>query len=151
MDAQDQLDGFIAKFSPDVAATARAVLARLEARIPGATRLAYDNFNALAIGFAANDRAGSVVVSIALYPKWINLFFLRGVELDDPHGMLKGAGSRVRHVPRIAASTLDDSRIEALIAAALAQAEPGIDPTAPSRLIIKAVAARQRPRRAAGD
>src|SRR3954453_23272975 len=120
MDAQRQLDGFIDKFTPAVAANARALMDRLEARIPGATILVYDNYNAIAIGFAADDRASSVVLSIALYPKWINLFFMRGIELDDPHGLLKGEGSKVRHIPKVTAETLDDERINTMIDQALA-------------------------------
>ncbi len=42
---------------------------------------------------------------------------------------------------------LDDPRVDALIAEALAQAEPPIDPGAPQRLIVKSVSAKQRPRR----
>src|ERR1700755_3300437 len=127
MDPERQLDGFIDKFTPEVAAIARALLTRLRKRVPGATVLVYDNYNALAIGFAANDRAGSVVLSIALYPKWINLFFLRGIELEDPFGLLKGGGSKVRHIPKVTAESLDDERIDALIQQALAIAEPPID------------------------
>jgi hypothetical protein len=147
MDAQEQLDGFIDKFAPEVAAEARALLARLKARLPGASILVYDNYNALAIGFAAEDRAGGVVLSIALYPRWINLFFMHGIELGDPHKLLSGQGSRVRHVPKVTAAMLDDPRIDALIAEALAIAAPPIDPSAPGRLLIKSSLAGQRPRR----
>lgn len=147
MDAQRQLDGFLDKFPPEVAANGRELIDRLKQRVPGATILVYDNYNALAIGFAANDRAGSAVLSIALYPKWINLFFLRGVELDDPHGLLCGDGSRVRHIPRVDVGSLDDGRIDALIGQALAIATPPIDPLAEDGLVIKSISAKQRPRR----
>jgi hypothetical protein len=147
VDEQTQLDGFIDRYSPEVAGTARALLARLRARIPGATVMVYDNYNALAIGFAAVDKVSTVVLSIALYPKWVNLFFLRGTDLDDPDGLLKGEGSRVRHIPRVAADVVEDERIEALIEQALARAGPPIDPQASGALIIKSVSARQRPRR----
>ena len=147
MDPQTQLDGFIDKFTPGLAECGHALLERLKRRLPGATILVYDNYNALAIGFAAEDRAGTVVLSIALYPKWINLFFLRGVELEDPHGLLKGEGSKVRHIPKVTAGSLDDERIDALIEQALAIAQPPINPQASSRFVIKSISARQRPRR----
>ena len=51
-----QLDGFIDKFTPDVAALTRAWLAKAKARIPGAQILVYDNYNALAIGFGRPTR-----------------------------------------------------------------------------------------------
>ena len=57
MQARAQLARFIAKFSPEVAARARAILARMRARLPGAVELVYDNYNALAIGFGPSGRA----------------------------------------------------------------------------------------------
>ena len=145
--AQAQLDGFIDKFDPQVAALARALLARMRSRLPGATILVYDNYNALAIGFAPTDRASQAMLSLAVYPRWVNLFFLQGAGLPDPHGLLKGSGSRVRHVRCLDEAVLDDPRIEALIAEALARSEPPLDPSARQRLIIKSALAKQRPRR----
>lgn len=149
-EAQAALDGFIDKYEPGIAALARALLARLEARIPGARILVYDNYNALAIGFGASEKVRDIVLSIALYPRWINLFFMYGTALDDPHGLLAGAGGQIRHVPKVTEASLDDPRIDALIAQALALAEPPPDPAAPQRLIIKSISAKQRPRRPAG-
>ena len=146
-DAQAQLDSFIDKFTPEVAALSRALLARMKARIPGAQILVYDNYNALAIGFGPSDKAGQAILSLAVMPRWVTLCFLRGKGLPDPHGLLKGEGSRVRHVRLHAPEALDDPRIEALVAGALERAEPPIDPAEPQRLIVKSISARQRPRR----
>lgn len=145
-EARQSLDAFLDKYSAQIACDGRALLDRLQDRIPGASILVYDNYNALAIGFASSDRASTVVLSIALYPQWINLFFMRGVELGDPHGLLRGEGSRVRHIPRVTADSLDDPRIEALITDALAIADPPIDPSAQGSMIIKSISKRQRPR-----
>lgn len=150
MNAQAQLDGFIDKYAPEVAADARALLARLKTRLPGARILVYDNYNALAIGFGASEKVRGIVLSIALYPRWINLFFMYGTALADPHALLKGGGGQVRHVPKVTEANLDDPRVDALIAQALDLAEPPIDPGAPQRLIIKSVSARQRPRQPKG-
>jgi hypothetical protein len=147
MDAQAQLDGFIDRYSPEVAADARSLLARLRRRLPGARILVYDNYNALAIGFGASEKVRDILLSVALYPRWINLFFMYGTALDDPHGLLEGAGSRIRHVPKVTGASLDDPRIDALIAQALEFAELPLDPAAPQRLIVKSVSPKQRPRR----
>jgi hypothetical protein len=85
-----QLDRFIARYSTDVARLARQVLAVLRRRHPGATELVYDNYNALAIGFGPGDRSSDAVFSIALYPRWVSLFFLDGARLSDPDRLLKG-------------------------------------------------------------
>jgi len=52
-----QLASFLRKYDPAVASVARGALARLRKRLPGATELVYDNYNALAIGFGPSQRA----------------------------------------------------------------------------------------------
>ena len=147
MDAQAQLDGFIDKFTPEVAALTRALLGRMKVRIPGAVIPVYDNYNALAIGFGASDRVKHVILSLAVMPRWVTLCFMWGVRLSDPHGLLKGEGSQIRHVRLMTADALDDPRIDALIEQALDHADVPIDPSGPHRLVIKSVSAKQRPRR----
>lgn len=149
MDAQAQLDGFLAKFLPDVDALAHTLTAAMIARIPGAQVLVYDNYNALAIGFGPSEKAGQAVLSLAVFPRWVTLCFLQGKGLPDPHGLLKGDGSRVRHVRLETREKLDDPRIQELITAALERAEPPFDPAVEPRLLIKSVSAKQRPRRPA--
>ena len=149
-EAQAQLDAFLDKYMPDVAALARALLAKMKARLPGAQILVYDNYNTLAIGFGPSDKAGQAILSLAVMPRWVTLCFLWGAGLPDPHGLLKGEGSRVRHVRLHTPDALDDPRVEALIAAALAQADRPLDPAEPQRLLIKSVSAKQRPRRPGG-
>jgi hypothetical protein len=146
-DAQRQLDGFIDKFTPHVAALTRALLEKMKARIPGAQILVYDNYNALAIGFCRNDKAGQAILSLAVMPKWVTLCFLWGAALSDPHRLLKGEGSRVRHTRLHTPEALEDPHVEALIAEALATTDWPIDADAPQRLIIKSISAKQRPRR----
>jgi len=147
MDAQGRLDSFIDKFTPEVAALTRALLEKAKARIPGAQILVYDNYNALAIGFGRSEKAGEAILSLAVMPKWVTLCFLWGKTLPDPHRLLKGEGSRVRHVRLHTPEAFDDPPIQALIAAALDRTDWPIDPAAPQRLIIKSISAKQRPRR----
>ena len=147
---EQQLEGFISRYAPDVAATARAVLPLLRARFAGAAELVYDNYNALAIGWSPTGKTGGVVCSIALYPRWVSLFFMRGAELPDPHHKLRGTGKTVRHVVLGAgARTLEEPAIKELLDQAIARAPApptGAHPTGP---IIKSVSPTQRPRRPA--
>jgi hypothetical protein len=147
MEAEAQLDSFIDKFTPGVAALTRALLSKMKARVPGATILVYDNYNALAIGFGPNEKAGQAVLSLAVMPRWVTLCFLRGVGLPDPRRLLKGSGSRVRHVRLLTSESFDDDAVQDLITAALERAEPQIDPAARQQLIIKSISAKQRARR----
>jgi hypothetical protein len=141
------LAGFLAKFEPAVAAAARGALARLRKRLPGATELVYDNYNALAIGFAPGEKTSEAIFSIAVYPRWVTLFFLKGARLKDPAKVLKGGGTTVRHIVLRDPADIGSKDIESLIAMALATAARPIDPNAKRRIIIKSVSAKQRPRR----
>jgi hypothetical protein len=142
-----QLGRFLAKFEPRVAAYARAALTRLRKRLPGATEIVYDNYNALAIGFGPSDKASEAIFSIAVYPRWVSLFFLQGAKLPDPHGLLKGTGTKVRHIVLTEPTVLEEPRVKSLISAAMLSAKRPIDPSQRRRLIIKSVSAKQRPRR----
>ena len=146
MDAQAQLDGFIDKYEPDLAADARRALNLLEARFPAARRLVYDNYNALVIAFGTSERVRDIILSIALYPRYVTLFFLNGVGLPDPHGLLEGSGSQVRGVRLQPISRLEAPEVGALIDAAVAVASP-LPASGEGPLIIKSISAKQRPRR----
>jgi len=146
---ETDLDGFLAKFTPLIEAQARVALSWMRARLPGACQLVYDNYNALGIGFGTSDKRAGLVLSIVVYPRWVSLFFARGAELPDPHGLLKGTGSTFRHIVLGDSGLLDSQEVGALIDAALAIATPPLDRQAKGSLAIRAVAAKQRPRRPA--
>ncbi|HEY2357384.1 MAG TPA: DUF1801 domain-containing protein [Phenylobacterium sp.] len=147
MDAETQIQGFIDKFSDEVAADIRAARAEMRRRLPGAVELVYDNYNALAIGYGSSEKLEDVVFSIACYPRWVRLFFFHGADLDDPEGLLEGAGGQVRSLKLENLALLDDPRVQALMAQALANARP-IDPLGPSRSVVKGVSPNPRRRRA---
>ena len=147
MHEQAQLDTFIERYSAAVASDARHALAFMRARMPTATRLVYDNYNALVVGFGSGPKASEIIFSIALYPRYVTLFFARGVELPDPHGLLEGECKAVRHVKLRPISRLETPEVSVLIDAALAIATPPLPSSGESSLIIKSISARQRPRR----
>ena len=142
-----RLDRFLAKYSPDIATLARAALAKMRARLPGAVEMVYDNYNALVIGLGPNERASDAIFSIVLYPRWVSLFFLQGAGLPDPHRLLKGKGKVARHIVLEDAEDLDKPEVEQLIAVALARARTPLEGSGPGRMVIKSVSAKQRPRR----
>jgi hypothetical protein len=149
MSADRELAGFLAKYTPEVSAVAKAALAKMRARLPGAVELVYDNYNALAIAFGSSERLADVIFSIALYPRWVSLFFKEGATLPDPGKLLKGTGKGMRHIVLEGAATLDRPAVRKLMAEAQRAASSPIDPRAKRRIVIKAVSARQRPRRPA--
>jgi hypothetical protein len=68
-EAQRQLDGFLAKFTPEVDSLAHDLAARMRVRLPGATIMVYDNYNALAIGFGPTEKPSQAVLSLAVFPR----------------------------------------------------------------------------------
>ena len=148
MDVEGQIESFIVKFSDEVAGQIRAARAAMRARLPDAYELVYDNYNALAIGYGLTERTSEAVFSLACFPKRVSLVFVRGVDLDDPKGVLNGEGNQVRHIPLADVAILDDPDVRALWDQALANAVRPVAPQA-GKTIVKSVSAKQRPRRAA--
>jgi hypothetical protein len=144
-----QLAEFIARYTPEIAAPAKAIRAAMRKRYPTAMELVYDNYNALAIGYAPVEKTSDGIFSIALYPKWVSLFFLQAKPLPDPHRILKGTGNVAKHVVLESAKSLDEPAIEALMREAVARARVPFSADGKHRLIIKSVSANQRPRRPA--
>jgi hypothetical protein len=142
-----QLAAFLDKYDPAIAAFARAALSRLRKRLPGATELVYDNYNALAIGFGPTEKTSEAIFSIAAFPRWVSLFFLQGARLPDPDSLLKGTGTTVRHIVLKKPEEIGSPDIEQFITAAMELAAKPIDPAQRRKLIIKSVSAKQRPRR----
>ena len=142
-----QWDGFLARFDPPIVAQVKGALTRMRKRVPGAVELVYDNFNALVIGFGATDRASDAIFSLAIYPRWVNLFFLQGARLEDPNELLQGSGNAVRHILLSDPKRIDDPGVRDLIDRALAQAPRALDSKARRRMIIKSISAKQRSRK----
>src|SRR5437016_12193696 len=58
----------------------------------------YDAYSAVAIGYGTSERLRDGIFHIAVYSKHVNLGFSDGATLDDPKGILQGAGNRIRHI-----------------------------------------------------
>jgi hypothetical protein len=142
-----QLESFLARYSDDIAEATRQALRHMRRRVPGATELVYDNYNALVIGFGPSEVPTQFVFSIAAYPRWVTLFFAQGASLPDPQKLLKGSGVRIRHIVLTTPQVIGSAAVDALIGHALSVAKVAIDPKAKRALLIKSISARQRPRR----
>ena len=147
-DPKKQLESFLEKYDPKIAEIARKCLVKMRKRLHGAIELVYDNYNALAVGFGPSERASEAIFSIVPFPRYVTLFFLQGAGLPDPHKRFEGKGKVARHVKLESADTLDDPEIVALMNAALHVAKVALDPTQKTKLVIKSISAKQRPRRA---
>jgi hypothetical protein len=147
MTPTQQLNRFIAKYTPEVAATGRAILKKMRQRTPGAVEMVYDNYNGLVVGYSPTDRPSDAIFSIILFPRWVTLCFLFGAFLDDPQHLLKGRGLRVRTLRLASAADLDQPAVRALVDQAIADAEGAMSRKSTHQLVIRAVQKKQRPRR----
>jgi hypothetical protein len=145
--AEAQIESFLAKYSPAIAAELRAARGRLQAFFPRGHELVYDSYNALVFGFAATARTSDAFLSVAGYPKWVTLFFLHGATLDDPGHLLQGTGSQVRSIRLRSAEQLAEQPVQALIEQAARPWHEALLRAAPLQTTIKSVSAKHRPRR----
>ena len=146
-DAESRLQSYIEKFDPEHQTLIRAVRRKLRKRFPTAIELAYDNYNFFVIGYSPTDRPSDALVSIAAGANGVGLCFIRGARLSDPEKILLGSGKQTRFIRLPSATVLDRPEVEALLAAAVADAETPFASAGRSKLVIRSVSVKQRPRR----
>ena len=88
-------------------------------------------------------------MSLAVYARGVNLYFIYGVGLPDPRHLLQGSGNQGRFVRLESAAMLDRPEIRALVDAAIAEGETPLPKTGRGYTVIKSVSPKQRLRRPA--
>ena len=87
--------------------------ARLVRRlVPKAQEKIYRGWGVADYGF---DAPGRGFMSIGPQKDYVNLYFMDGVDLPDPDGLLEGAGKRLRHVKIRKPEDLKKRSLQALI------------------------------------
>ncbi len=142
-----RLNAMIDTFDPAIQKVVRAARARLRKRLPAAVELVYDNYNALAIGYGSSEKRGDWIVSLAVYARGVNLYFIYGAALPDPHKLLQGSGNQGRFVRLESAAMLDRPEIDDLIEAAAAETDTPLPKRGKGYLVIRSVSPNQRRRR----
>jgi hypothetical protein len=142
-----QVAEFIAKYTPEIAEAIELCRKKMYALVPRGYELVYDNYNTLAFGFAPSEKASDAVLSIAAYPRWITLFFLKGASLVDPDSLLEGAGSQVRSIRLLSPRDLDSPGIRKLVSQALEPFTEAFAAAPEIKTIVKSISDKQRPRR----
>ena len=138
------------RFDPAIRKLVRDARARLRRRMPTAIGLVYENARAIAIGFASSERKSDAIVSLAVYDRGVNLYFIYGVALADPHRLLLGSGNQGRFVRLESASLLDRPEVDALLAGAIAEGDTPLPRSGGGRVVIKSVSTTARQRRRLG-
>jgi hypothetical protein len=112
---------FLAAFDPAIARLFLAARKIVLAAAPDADELVYDAYNAVSAAYTFSGRLREAFLHVAAYGAHVNLGFNRGAELEDPDGLLRGKGARIRHVRIAAPAELRAAPLARLVRAAVAQ------------------------------
>ena len=138
-----QFSAFLSRFPPEIVALVKQCLPKLRRAFPGSHELVYDYSNSLVVAFGMSERGYEAIVAIAIFPRWVRLYFDKS--LPDPKGLLGGSGAKVRSVTLKAASDLDHGDIKALIDAAIKHSGVTFPDTGSTRMVIKSASKKQKP------
>jgi hypothetical protein len=147
VDAETQLQRFIAKFDPQNQRLLAQLRRASKRRVPAANELVYDNYNFLVIAFCPSEKVSDAYFSLGADAHGVNLFFgYNGSKLPDPNGLLQGTGKLNRFVRIRSAKELASRGIQSLIAAAIRLSPAAVEGTV-GKLVIRSISPKQRPRR----
>src|SRR5438552_2923623 len=139
-----RFSAFLSRFPPEIVALVKRCLPKLRRAVPCSYQLVYDYSNSLVVAFGMSERGYEAIVAIAIFPRWVRLYFDKS--LPDPTGLLEGSGAKVRSVTLKAASDLDHGDIQALIKAAIKHSGVSFQRTRSTHMIIKSESKKRRPR-----
>jgi hypothetical protein len=115
--SEDAIEAILAAHTPEVRALADALRSLVRDALPADAReVAYPGWHG--IGF--RDRRAGYVGAVFPVEDRVRLGFERGVELDDPEGLLAGEGRQVRYVELRPGDRVPEDAIRALVHQALA-------------------------------
>jgi hypothetical protein len=136
---------FLSAYEPGITTLALAVRALVLTEAPDAVELLYDAYNAVSAGYSFTGRPSDAFIHIAAYAQWVNLGFNRGVDLDDPDGVLQGAGRQVRHIRIASVADLQKPAVRAFVKDAIRRAPRSEGKTAASGTsVVRAIYANRR-------
>ena len=87
-----ELIKFLKPYDPEIQKLALGVRSLVLEEMAPCHENIYDAYSAVAIGYGTSDRLKDGIFHVAVYAKHVNLGFNHGATLDDPLGILEGAG-----------------------------------------------------------
>ncbi|MDQ3280015.1 MAG: DUF1801 domain-containing protein [Acidobacteriota bacterium] len=141
----EALQKILDAYSADVQelfAAARAIVLK---EAPDATELVYDSYNAVAAAYSFTGQLKEAFCHVAAYTEHVNLGFNRGAELDDPEGVLRGAGKLIRHIRVHSADDLEPGYVRTLVRQAMSRAARPDAKAAPATIVKRVSARKKRP------
>ena len=111
----------ISKYSPAVRVLTKKTRLLVLEILPDANEKTY--FGWSNTWYGTSEKNADAVFSISPMKEYVQLFFLRGTELSDPDGLLKGTGKKLRHVNIHIAADLKRPALRRLMKRAVAHAK----------------------------
>ena len=93
---------------------------------PASNELLYHT-HALTAVFSITGKLGDAYCMIPIYTNHLHLGFNKGTLLPDPHRLLTGTGTLIRHIPVAQPSDYRNARVKALLKAAATHAAADCD------------------------
>ena len=117
----DDFKKLLTKNEPQAQALALELRQLIRRLLPKAQEKVYRGWGVADYGFGAPGRG---FLSIGPQKKYVNLYFMDGVDLRDPDNLLEGSGKRLRHLKITAPGDLKNPALHALIRQAAKPYEP---------------------------
>jgi len=114
---EENLEEFLAQYSPVVRELALKTRALILSAFPGALEMVDPPSKIIAYGRGRSY--ADLVCAIAPFAAYVNLMFSRGAALPDPDGLLQGSGKRARHVKIATLADLEQPGLRALLEEAI--------------------------------
>ena len=122
----NDIEGFLQNYPPEVQQLARLTQAWVKKVLPESSEELALGYKMIMYKLRPNGR--QFVVYIAPYPKHVNLGFLMGTSLSDPHKVLKGTGKTLRHIKIKQSGDLEKEGVKEVVEAAWAEATTRNEP-----------------------
>jgi hypothetical protein len=108
----DEFEQLLVTNEPEAQELARDLRRLVFKLLPKAREKIYHGWGVADYGYGGTGRG---FLTIGPQKRYVNLYFMNGVELPDPGSRLEGAGKRLRHVKVRKPEDLKDRSLHALI------------------------------------
>ena len=109
----DDFEKLLVENTPEAKALALELRRLIQRLLPKARERVYKGWGVADYGFEASGGRG--FLSIGPQKRYVNLYFMDGVDLQDPASLLEGAGKRLRHVIISRSEDLKSRDLHALV------------------------------------
>ncbi len=108
----DEFEKLLTTNQPEAQELARELRRLIQRLLPRAQEKIYRGWGVADYTFGGPGRG---FLTIGPQKRYVNLYFMDGVDLDDPAGLLEGTGKRLRHIKIRKPEDLKKRSLQALI------------------------------------